>query len=159
LKLREIGDLANFIAAVGVIISLLFVAYEVKQNTEASLAANRHTVIAALREQLLVRAQSPSLSTVIEAAASGKELTPAQHSQYIAYLFAVMKSVEEAYFQYIEGGLDKEYLDTRVAGLMNRYFLGNELGRAFFEENKNRGEMTAAFAQAIDAKFSEMNNE
>ena len=159
MKLREIGDLANFIAAVGVVISLLFVAYEVKQNTDASLAANRHTVIAALREQMLVRAQSPSLAAAIDAATLGTDLTPAQRSQYIAYLFAVIKSVEEAYFQYIEGGLDKEYLDTRIAGLMNPSFLGNEVGRAFFETNKIRGELTVEFAHAIDAKFAEMSSE
>lgn len=159
MKLREIGDLANFIAAVGVVISLLFVAYEVKQNTDASLAANRHTVIAALREQLLVRAQSPSLAAAIDAATLGTDLTPAQRSQYIAYLFAVIKSVEEAYFQYIEGDLDKEYLDTRIAGLMNSNFLGNEFGRTFYADNKNRGEITAEFARAVDAKLAEMNIE
>jgi len=159
LKLREIGDLANFIAAVGVVASLLFVAYEVKQNTEVSLAANRHTVIAALREQLLVRAQSPSLATAISAATSGADLTPTQRSQYFAYLFAVMKSVEEALFQYIEGDLDEEYLGTRMAGLMNDNFLGNSLGRAFYEDNKSRGEITAEFTRAIDAKLAEMNIE
>ena len=140
-------------------VSLLFVAYEVNQNTEASLAANRHTVIAALREQLLVRAQSPSLSGAIAAATTGTDLTPGQRSQYFAYLFAVIKSVVEAYFQYIEGDLDKEYLDTRIAGLMNSNFLGNEFGRTFYADNKNRGEITAEFARAVDAKLAEMNIE
>ena len=159
MKIRDIGDLANLIAAAGVVISLLFVAYEVNQNTAASLAANRHTVIAALREQLLVRAQSPSLAAVLAAADSGEELTPAQRSQYVGYLFAVIKSVEEAYFQYIEGELDKQYLNTRIAGLMSSNFLGSELGRAFYEDNKKRGEITAEFARAVDAQFAEMNDQ
>lgn len=73
--------------------------------------------------------------------------------------FAVLKSVEEAYFQYAEGRLDKEYLDTRMAGLVNRNFLGNEFGRAFFEDNKERGEITAEFAQMIDAQFAQMTDE
>jgi hypothetical protein len=159
LKLREIGDLANLIAAVGVIISLLFVAYEVNQNTDASLAANRHIVIASLREQLLVRAQSPSLAAAVAAASSGKKLTPVQQAQYAPYIIAVLKSVEEAHFQYKEGGLDKEYLDTRIAGLMGSTFLGNEFGRTIFGNNKTNGRITAEFAQAIDTKFAEMEGE
>jgi hypothetical protein len=137
----------------------LFVAYEVKQNTEASLAANRHIVIASLREQLLVRAQNPSLAAAVAAASSGKELTPAQQSQYIPYLVAVIKSVEEAYFQYKEGALEKEYLDTRIAGLMGRGFLGHELGRVIYENNKTAGAITAEFTQIIDTKFAEMKGE
>ena len=159
MKLRDLGDTANFIAAVGVIVSLLFVAYEVNQNTEASLAANRHTVIASLREQLIVRAQSPSLAAVIEAAASGSELTPAERSQYRGYLFAQVKSVEDAFARYIEGQLDKEYLDTRISGLMIRDFLGNELGRSLYEGYKTSGQLTADFSQAIDAQLVERSSE
>ncbi|MCZ6758823.1 MAG: hypothetical protein O7D29_00395, partial [Gemmatimonadetes bacterium] len=71
MNIKNVGDAANLIAALGVILSLLFLAYEVNQNTGAALAANRQTVISDLREGLLVRAQSPSLAAAIEAAASG----------------------------------------------------------------------------------------
>ena len=155
MKIRAIGDLANLIAAVCVVISLLFVAFEVNQNTEASRAANRHTVIADLREQLLVRAQSPSLAAVLEAAGSGTELTPTQQSQYRGYLYATIKSVEEAFSQYMEGQLDKEYLDTRIAGLMIPDFLGNETGRNLYERYKTSGQLTAAFSQEVDSRLVE----
>ena len=36
---------------------------------------------------------------------------------------------------------------------------GNEIGRAFFEDNKERGEITAEFSQMIDAQFVQMNDE
>ncbi len=159
MKLERWALIAEIVGSFAVVVTLVFLLVEVRENTEETRAANRHTVFTDLREQLLVRAQSPSLAAVIESASSGMELTPAQQSQYIGYLFAVIKSVEEAYFQYAEGRLDKEYLDTRIAGLGNRNFLGNELGRAFFEDNKERGEITAEFAQMSDAQFSQMNDE
>jgi hypothetical protein len=71
----------------------------------------------------------------------------------------VIKSVEEAYFQYKEGWLEREYLDTRIAGLMNSAFLGNELGRAIYENNRTTGTITAEFTQTIDTKFAEMKGE
>ena len=159
MKLERWALIAEIVGGFAIGVTLVFLLFEVRENTEEPRAANRHTVFTDLREQLLVRAQSPSLAAVIESASSGMELTPAQQSQYIGYLFAVIKSVEEAYFQYAEGRLDKEYLDTRIAGLVNRNFLGNEVGRAFFEDNKERGEITAEFAQMIDAQFAQMNDE
>jgi len=155
MKLERWALVAEIVGSVAVVVTLAILILEVRENTEESRAANRASVINDLREQLLIRAQSPSLGAALAAAESGQELTPAQYSQYIGYLFAVIKSVEEAYFQYAEGRLDKEYLDTRIAGLLNRNFLGNELGRAFFEDNRERGEITAEFAQVVYARLGE----
>ena len=158
MNLKNLGDVANLIAALGVIGSLLFVAYEVNQNTEASLAANRQTVIADLRDGLLVRAQSPSLAAALAAAASGGELTASQESQYRAYFYQAIKSAEGAFAQYVDGQLDREYLDTRLAGLMIPEFLGNDLGRSHFERWKTDGQLTAGFSQEVDAHLSDRSN-
>ena len=155
MKIGNIGDIANLIAAVGVIISLLFVGYEINQNTEESRAANRHDVVAALRELTLTRAQSPSLEAAVQAACSENQITPLQQAQYSIYLYSVMKSVEEAYFQYAEGRLDEVYMNTRIAGLMGPCFLTSEIGRRQFEVAKTDGEITAEFAEAIDRKLTE----
>ena len=157
--IKNVGDVANLIAALGVILSLLFVAYEVNENTNASLAANRQTVLADLREGLLVRAQSPSLAAALYAAASGAELTPTQSSQYVPYLYQSMKSAEGAFAQYAEGQLDREYLDTRLAGLMIPDLLGSDLGRSHFERWKADGQLTAAFGREVDAKLAERHSE
>ena len=42
MKIGNIGDIVNLIAAGGVIISLLFVAYELNQNTDEARSANHH---------------------------------------------------------------------------------------------------------------------
>ncbi len=159
MNIKNIGDAANLIAALGVMFSLLFVAYEVNQNTGAALAANRQTVISDLREGLLVRAQSPSLAAAIEAAASGAELTPTQNSQYRAYLLQVLKSAEGAFAQYIEGQLDREYLDTRLGGLMLPDFLGSDIGRSQYEAIKTTGQLTAEFSDEIDVLLAERRSE
>ena len=155
MSIKNVSDVANLIAALGVIISLLFVAYEVNENTNATLAANRQTVIADLREGLLVRAQSPSLAAALEAAGSGTELTATQRSQYIAYLYQAVKSAEGAFAQYVDGQLDREYLDTRLAGLMIPAFLGNTFGRSQFERWRTDGQVTATFGREVDSAYAE----
>ncbi|MGI9258472.1 MAG: hypothetical protein ACR2QQ_06540 [Gammaproteobacteria bacterium] len=159
MSIKNVGDVANLIAALGVILSLLFVAYEVNENTNASLAANRQSVIADLREGLLVRAQSPSLAAALAAASSGMELTPTQRSQYTPYLYQVVKSAEGAFAQYVDGQLDREYLDTRLAGLMIPDFLGSAFGRSQFERWKADGQLTVAFGREVDAKLAERHSE
>jgi hypothetical protein len=155
MKIGSVNDIANLIAAVGVVLSLLFVAYEVRQNTDESRAANEHMVVASLREQLLIRAQSPSLGAAVGAARSGKQMTIEQDSQYTAYLFAQIKSVEEAFTQYVDGALDEEYFNTRLAGMMIPDFLGNEIGRSLYEGLRASGQITEEFGQAVDARLAE----
>ena len=159
MNIKNVGHAANLIAALGVVVSLLFVAYEVNQNTEATLAANRHSVITDLREGLLVRARTPSLGIAIDAARSGKQMTPSQESQYRGYLFATVKSAEDAFARYVDGQLDQEYLNGRIAGLMIPDFLGNEVGRDLYEGYKRSGQITAQFAQAVDQRLAERDRE
>ena len=155
MKLKRWALIAEIVGGLAIVLSLIFVGVEVRQNTEESRAANQHMVIAALREQLLVRAQSPALGASIEAASAGGQITPEQESQYRGYFFAVIKSVEEAFSVYMSGGLEKEYLDTRIAGLMIPDFLGNEFGRGLYEGYKTSGQITAEFAQAVDARLAD----
>jgi hypothetical protein len=159
MRLKRWALVAEIVGSVAVVVTLAILILEVRENTEESRATNRQSVIDDLREQLLVRAQSASLADALAAAEAGQQLTPAQSSQYIGYLMAVIKSVEEAYFQYAEGRLDRAYLDTRIAGLLNDNFLGNELGRAFFVDNADRGEITPEFAQVVYDRIAEMNAE
>ena len=159
MKLKRCALVAEIVGSIAVVVTLTILILEVRENTEESRVANRQSVVDDLREHLLVRAQSPSLAAALSAVMSGQELTPTQQSQYVGYLFAVIKSVEEAYFQYSEGRLDQQYLDTRIAGLLNSNFLGSEFGRAFFEANRDRGEITAEFAEMVYARLEEMDEE
>ena len=155
MKLERLALISEIVGGFAIIVTLVFLIFEMRGNTVEMRAANRHEVVAALRELTLTRAQSPSLTAAIEAACSGNQITPVQRGQYSIYIYSVMKSVEEAYFQYTEGRLDEVYLNTRIAGLMGPCFLSTEIGRSQFEVAKTDGEITAEFAEAIDREFAE----
>ncbi len=117
MNLKEVGDLANLLAAIGVIISLLFVGYEIRQNTEGTRAASAAEVGDNLRELILARAQSPSLAAAVSAARSGEEMTQVQEAQYNAYVIALTRTVEDAYIQYRAGRLEEDQMQARLAAL------------------------------------------
>ena len=159
MKLKDIGDLANLTAGVGVIASLLFLAYEVRQNTLETRAATRNNVVNAIREMTLVRAQSPELSSAFGALSSCQQLTDNQLWHYRGYFIALMRSVEEAYFQFQEGRLDQAFFQTRLNSLNS--MLQNEVspGRNQFQAMKNNGSITKEFANIVDASIAERSDQ
>ncbi len=154
MKLREIGDLANLTAALGVIISLLFVGYEIRQNTAETRAAGAAAVGDRFRELMLIRAQSPSLSAAILATRSGAETTPVEDTQYTAYLIAFIRTVEDAFLQFRVGRLDADQLQVRLAGLLNTA-INDRLGRDTWEGFKNGGIFSPDFALWLDEHLIE----
>ena len=148
MKLKEVGDLANLLAAVGVIISLLFVGYEIRQNTSESRAAGAAAVGDNLREVLLTRAQSPSLAEAVEAGRTGESMTVAQDSQYRAYMIALIRTVEDAYIQYEAGRLSEDQLNVRLAAA--RFDLGGEARRERREQFRRAGIFSDSFMQWLE---------
>lgn len=138
MKLKEWALVAEIVGGFAIIATLVIFIFETRENTAEMRVANRHQVVSSLRELSLARAQNSSLSAAVAGARSGRELTPAEAGQYGTYFYAVIKSVEEDYLQYRDGRLDKEYLETRIAGLMYPAFLGNETGRTSYELHKRR---------------------
>ena len=157
IKLKDLSDLTNLIAGIGVIASLIFLGYQVNQNTAEIRAATRHDVVSALREMTLVRAQSPELESAIAAVASCKQFTDTQAAQFQSYYLAVFVSVEEACLQFQEGRLDEVNFQTRLNGL--RYYLQSEVGRSHYQNRKNNGMISPEFVRIIDMRVAELGDQ
>ncbi len=150
---QDIGDLANLIAGVGVILSLLFIGYEIRQNTAETRAAGAATVGDSFRELILARAQSPSLAAAIVAISSGEQPTPIQEVQYSGYLIALIRTVEDAYLLYRAGRLDEDQLQVRLAGLNNH--INDRRGRDRWDGFKSSGIFSADFTRWLDEQLIE----
>ena len=71
MKLERCALVAEIVGSIAVVVTLAILILEVRENTDESRASNRQSVISDLREQLLVRAQSPSLAAALAAAEGG----------------------------------------------------------------------------------------
>ena len=151
MKLKDIGDLANLIAGVGVILSLLFVGYEIRQNTEEARAASAAAVGDNFRELVLARAQSASLAAAVKAGRRGEDVTPVQRSQYTAYVLALTRTVEDAFIQFQVGRLDEDQLQVRLAAL--RFDFGGADGVQRREGFRRQGVFSEAFMDWLDEEL------
>lgn len=107
MKLEAINATAQLIAAIGVIVSLFYLAAQIRQNTRSM----RAVVVDSLAHSLvtLLPAQAPellrSLATVVE---DWHGATEEDRVRALPFLFATFKVFENAWFQHRQGTLDPQ---------------------------------------------------
>lgn len=153
MKLKDIGDVGNMVAALGVIISLLFVGYQINENTVETRATNRQASADAIREVALSFATDSSLATAIATIRAGDAYDDAQALQYSGFLVALLKSIEEEYLQYKDGRLDETYKQARASSAITH--LQFTYPRDFYQELKTGRVLTPEFGTWMDEQLAD----
>ena len=109
MKLEAVNALAQLIAAVGVIVSLFYLAAQIRQNTRSTRAVVVDSLAHALVELLGQHTQRPELirsfSTVTE---NWYGATEEDRARAVPFIFATFKLFENAWFQQRQGTLDRQ---------------------------------------------------
>lgn len=98
------------VAAIGVILSLVFVALELRQNTKAIQATVRNDLASASREWTLATATSPELAEAEVRWVAGDEMTEAQLTMVRQLAIGLLRNVENVYLQVQNGSVDESAL-------------------------------------------------
>ena len=106
---REVFEAIGLLAIVA---SLVFLAIEINQNTNALYGQSRQSVLEAAQNELFILVEHPeiSLSVVKEG-----PLTPEENVRLDAYLAATLRAREYAFLQYQDGAIDKEQWDAEIS--------------------------------------------
>jgi hypothetical protein len=148
LQLSEWASFAEIISALAVIISLLYVGYQINENTSEVRAANRQQLVNRAHSATMGFATSPELAAVMAKVAAGAELTPPERSQYAYTVRAVLYDVQEAFLLHREGRLDAEYWKTRTALVLA--YLAQTPAHDVYLQDKSRGVLHADFVEWLD---------
>lgn len=135
------------IAALGVVLSLVFVGFEVRQNTRALQATVRNDLATASREYLLAQATSPELSAAYELWLSGGETTPVQDRMVMTSTMALIRNIENVFLQAELGTVDPDVVGSFG---MRAPIFQSEKFRQFWESGA-RGSVDPGFAEAFGA--------
>jgi hypothetical protein len=85
--LQALGNIGEFVGAIGVIVSLLYLAGQVKQAQRVARAENVREITAGYSRLLLLSIQDPDVTRVTLAGANGREhLSPIDRLRYDRYL-------------------------------------------------------------------------
>jgi len=108
-KLEAVNALAQLVAAIGVIVSLFYLAAQIRQNTRSTRAVVVDSLAHALVELLGQHTQRPELIRSFSALTENwHDATEEDRARALPFIFATFKLFENAWFQQRQGTLDRQ---------------------------------------------------
>ena len=107
----------NLSASIAVILGIVFLGLEIRQNTEMMKSQTRDSIS---EKQMMFSewvATESELAMAISKANAGQVMTPTEGVQYAYFLAGVWREWENSYYQFQEGLFDREEFEPR----MNRW--------------------------------------
>jgi len=103
-----IGATAEFLGAIGVILTLFYLASQLRRNSRALEAATNQAVANATQERLLAPAQNPELAAAFSKSQADESLSPTERTQLSFFSRATFRGIQNAYFQHRKGLISDE---------------------------------------------------
>jgi hypothetical protein len=99
-----IGAVAELVGAVGVIVTLIYLATQVRQNTKSISTSSFQATTDALNQVNALIAGNADLAEIFTAVRNGKiDLTPVEYTRWEFLITSVLRIWETAYYQRSEG--------------------------------------------------------
>ena len=125
MTLSDLGSLGEFVGAIGVVITLVYLAIQIRQNTHAmeesrrlALAQTYQLRADALQEMLVQAANSEHIGPILakltgvgypEDVSSLDHLAPVERGRFRQWQIAQQTHWDNMFYQYQQGFLDEEY--------------------------------------------------
>jgi len=124
-SITELGSIGEFVSGLAVLITLIYLAVQVRQTRKVVMAQAYHSRSEALQDLSMRVAESESLSQIQaklwnhgwpDDTSAFHELSETQQEQYRAYATAHMHRMSNLIHQYHQGLLTEEYYDRGIRG-------------------------------------------
>lgn len=137
--------IAEFISAIGVIVSLIYLARQIKENSESTKASRRDSVLRQQYEWTASIGTSGTGSYVcIKGCKDYSSLTEEEKAQFIFVMFSMTKMCENIFLHYHDGLIEEEVWIRNKAMLMS--YVNQPGGRLYVESR----------FEAYDPRFQEV---
>ena len=152
MTLEDLGNLGEFLGAIGVIVTLVYLAVQVLQNTRMVRANVRQARADATFQNQTMVATSDHLLEVLQKDIGGEPLEPDELWRLLVYRIGWWRNQEAIYLQTIDGLLDDHSLVSQAEVL--RRVLAEGSTRQLFEDT-NRGTLSPRFVTWVEEVLSE----
>ena len=116
MSLSDLASLGSFVNGLAVLISLIYLALQVRQTKRNQQIAIRHSRATRIVELQLALADSSVADAWLHGSGSPQEITQTELSQYISLCRALFFHFEDSFYQREEGLLNDDAFETVVAG-------------------------------------------
>ena len=147
MTLQDLGNIGEFLAAVGVIISLVYLATQIRQNTRAARASTNRAISEQRNEINLRFGLDPAaMDLLLRGALHHSDLEPNERLRHTLLMRAIIGFYEDTYVQFSEGMCDRETWELAKSAL--RPILAAPGVAAWWEENREL--VRSGFRSEID---------
>jgi len=103
-----LGNYGEFLGAIAVVVTLIYLAAQIRQNTRAVRLSTAHSIADAFRNQYATIGGSGQVADVFATGfARPGELDEAKRTQFYALMHQTVRVYEETFYQFAEGALDE----------------------------------------------------
>jgi hypothetical protein len=118
--LEQTYFVTQIVAGIAVVLSIIYLALQLKQNTRAVRLNTLHGISEAFRAQYaLVGASEAVASVYMKGLSQPDELNQAERVQFYALMHNQVRSYENAFYQHTEGALDERYWAGMLGQMVN----------------------------------------
>ena len=106
--LDALGNIGDFIGGIGVIVTLLYLAAQIRQNTKSSLSESYQAVVAAVSDWTRHVGTNAESSRIADAGSRDlASLSPAERVQFNLIMASLVRNLENIHYQYVQGAIDE----------------------------------------------------
>jgi hypothetical protein len=107
--LEDWAHVAEIVGAVAVVVSVLYLGFQIGDNTKALRSQAHYNALVLLDRTVQMRVESPQLNRVLALCyAASDELAPPERAQCEAHTFMVFNGFEYLYYQNAEGAVPEQ---------------------------------------------------
>jgi len=148
MTLQALGNLGEFVGALGVVVSLVYLARQMQQNTTSVRAASFNSMVQNSISLLEHSFRDSEFAAFLHRAQSDPaSLTPADQVRWDAYMTAVFRHFGNLVYQHRVGALDRQMWESYERTLEDHLRRTPSWG-TWFEENK--GVFSAALIDQVE---------
>jgi hypothetical protein len=150
MKLKKFALISEITAGFAVVVTLIILIVELRENTATIQATNRQSISARIEERTIAIATSPQLSRLLEKAQKPGEIESGSTEwwQLSSLYVGLMTATEDAYLQNREGRLDQEFFEARARRSLR--LLDNPVGREFFRRARKEERYVPEYLDWVD---------
>lgn len=110
MTIEQLGSLGEFIAAIATLMTLGYLAIQVRQNTKALRASTFQQVSEAMAQNVSHLTDNGDLAGIALKVASGEVLAPVERLRYQGLMLMSMRRLESIYQQHQLGSIDADQI-------------------------------------------------
>ncbi len=108
MTLEDLGNIGEFVAAIAVVISLIYLAVQIRQNTRSVRASSYHAVVTNLSNiSANIGHNAPVADLFVRGQTDLQALSPTEQRQFAFLVVSVFRNLEDIFYQFNQNMVDE----------------------------------------------------